>query len=66
MNSDDATIRVFEESDQESVAALYLSARNIYEGIPIAGACYAWFVDDKLKPDGDIQNILKVFTADQS
>lgn len=66
MDSDDAVVRVFEESDQEAVAALYLSARNIYENIPVAGACYAWFVDDKLKPDGDMQNISRCFIADQS
>lgn len=66
MSSEDAVVRVFEESDQEAVAALYLSARDIYQGIPIAGACYAWFVDDKLKPDGDMQNVSKVFMVDQT
>lgn len=66
MSSDDVVIRLFEEGDQEAVSALYLSARDGYMHLPIAGECYAWFVDDKLKPDGDMSNVQTIFMADQT
>jgi N-acetylglutamate synthase-like GNAT family acetyltransferase len=61
MSTDGVTIRVFTPSDQDEVSALYRTGMNGYQYIPIVGQCYAWFVDDKLKPDGDMSNIQRVF-----
>lgn len=36
---------------------------NGYGYIPTVGECYACFVKDKLKPDGDMSNINAVFMA---
>jgi putative acetyltransferase len=57
-------IRTFVEKDQAAVAALYKAGENAYEGIPVVGDCYHWFVNDKLTEDGDVANIQKHFMAD--
>lgn len=62
----DISIRTFEPTDQAEVAALYLSGQDSHVGIPVAGECYHWFVNEKLKPDGDMSNIEKVYMSDPS
>lgn len=60
----EVTIRLFTPNDQNIVAALYKSGENAHIEIPIVGQCYKWFVNDKLKDDGDISNIETVFMSD--
>ena len=61
---DDIVYRKFEPKDQDDVANLYLSGMNAHLNvIPIYGESYAWFVDDKLKPEGDMRNIQSVFMS---
>ena len=59
----DPTVRKFELADQSEVASLYRSGMNGYQAYPITGQCYAWFVNDKLKPEGDMSNIQSVFMS---
>lgn len=66
MTTDDVVIREFQACDQEQVHALYSIAMNGYLHIPIAGQCYAWFVEDKLKPEGDMSNVQRIYMGDKA
>jgi GNAT superfamily N-acetyltransferase len=57
----EVTVRAFTPADQDGAAELYLSGMNNQMHIPIYGRCYQWFVDDKLKPEGDMRNIQRVY-----
>lgn len=72
-NTDDTTttstsmiiIRKFEESDQEEVASLYRHAFQCYQteeiAIPEIAFCTNWFIEDKLKEDGDMATIYQSY-----
>ena len=53
--------REFKEDDQEAVADLYRSGMHGYDHIPLAGPCYAWYVERRLRRDGDMSNIMSVY-----
>lgn len=55
--SQEVVFRKFKPDDQDAVHALYRSGMNGYLHIPTAGQCYANFINDKLKPEGDMSNI---------
>lgn len=57
-------IRTFEDKDQPKIHALYKAGENTYMDIPVAGPCYRWFVNDKLKEGGDVAEIRKHFFGD--
>jgi hypothetical protein len=46
--------RRFRPADQEPLWALYQTGVGMYDGIPIVGECYSWYLIQRLKPDGEV------------
>jgi len=57
----EVTFRKFEENDQAGVSDLYASGMHGYAHIPIVGQCYAWYIERRLRPDGDMSNVQSVY-----
>ncbi len=53
----DLLIRKFEAADQDELVEIYRSGMNAYADIPVISQCTSWFVDDKLKPGGDMSDV---------
>lgn len=53
--------RKFEEKDQAGVADLYASGMHGYAHIPFVGQSYAWYIERRLRPDGDMRNVQSVY-----
>ena len=54
-------IRQFLPGDQAKLSELYRTGMDVYKDIPIISDCTKWFVDDKLKPGGDVSDVQKHF-----
>ena len=56
-------IREFQESDQAAVSEMYRNGMKVYSEInnDSLAACTSWFVNDKLKEGGDMNDIQKSF-----
>jgi ribosomal protein S18 acetylase RimI-like enzyme len=52
-----AIVRNFLPEDQDGVAELYASGQDAHIDVPNVGVSYKWFVNDVLKPGGDMRNI---------
>jgi GNAT superfamily N-acetyltransferase len=53
----DLQIRKFEPADQAELEGVYRSGMNVYADIPVISECTAWFVEDKLRPGGDMSDV---------
>lgn len=53
-------VRKFDPKDQQNVAEMYRTGVNDYSDTVI-GPSINWYMNDKLKPDGDMRNIEKYF-----
>jgi GNAT superfamily N-acetyltransferase len=58
--------RRFRPADQEPLWALYQTGVGMYDGIPIVGECYSWYLIQRLKPDGDMSNVEATYCGDFS
>lgn len=57
----EVSFRKFEEKDQDGVGSLYASGMHGYAHIPIVGESYAWYIERRLQPDGDMRNVQTVY-----